>query len=93
MHTYIYIHIKFSASHFDFGPSIVNMGVWPSNLPIDSLPLQLLAMSPDLISDLSKQPCCNLSTSVAGRPTIRNKSLFGMIFVLRNTQEYVKFDE
>jgi len=30
-------------------------GVWPCKLPIDSLPLQRLAMSPDLMTDLSKQ--------------------------------------
>jgi len=41
-------------------------GVWPSKTPIDSLPLQLLAMSPDLISDLSKQPHRNFPTSVVG---------------------------
>ena len=29
-------------------------GVWPCKLPIDSLLLQLLAMSPDLIKALSK---------------------------------------
>ena len=30
-------------------------GVWPCKLPTDSLPLQL-AKSPELMSDLSKQP-------------------------------------
>jgi len=30
--------------------------VWPCKLPIDSLPLQILAMSPDLMEDLRKQP-------------------------------------
>jgi len=29
-------------------------GVWPCKLPLDSLPLQLLAKSPDLMSDLRK---------------------------------------
>jgi len=41
-------------------------GVWPCILPIDSLSLQLLAMSADLMSDLSKQPRQNFPTSVAG---------------------------
>jgi len=47
-------------------------GVWPCKLPIDSLPLQLLAMStesvimPDLMEDLSKQPCRNFPSTVAG---------------------------
>jgi len=31
-------------------------GVWPCKLPIDSLPIQLLAMSPDLMKALRKQP-------------------------------------
>ena len=31
-------------------------GVWPCKLPIDSLALQLLAMSPDLMKALCKQP-------------------------------------
>jgi len=31
-------------------------GVWPCKLPIDSLPLQLLTMSPDLMEALRKQP-------------------------------------
>jgi len=31
-------------------------GVWPGKLPIDSLPLQQLALSPALMSCLSKQP-------------------------------------
>ena len=31
-------------------------GVWPCKLPIDSLPLQILAISPDLMEALRKQP-------------------------------------
>jgi len=31
-------------------------GVWHCKLPIDSLPLQILAMSPDLMEDFRKQP-------------------------------------
>jgi len=31
-------------------------GVWPCKLSINSLPLQLLAMSPDLMETLRKQP-------------------------------------
>jgi len=31
-------------------------GVWPCKLPIDSLSLQLLAMLPDLMKALRKQP-------------------------------------
>jgi len=31
-------------------------GVWTCKLPIDSLPLQILAMSPDLMEALRKQP-------------------------------------
>jgi len=53
-------------------------GVWPCKLPIVSLPLQLLAMLPDLMSDLSKHPRPKISTSVAGWPAIRNKSLLGV---------------
>jgi len=41
-------------------------GVWPCKLPIDSLPLQLLAKSPELMSDLSKQPRRNWPSTVAG---------------------------
>jgi hypothetical protein len=41
-------------------------GVWPCKLPIDSLPLQVLVMSPDLMSDMSKQSRQNFPTSVTG---------------------------
>jgi len=41
-------------------------GVWPCKLPIDSLPLQLLAKSPKLMSDLSNQPRRNFPSAVAG---------------------------
>jgi len=41
-------------------------GVWPCKLPIDSLPLQLLAKSPKLMSDLSKQSHRNFPNAVAG---------------------------
>jgi len=34
-------------------------GVWPCKLPIDGLPLQLLAISPDLMEALRKQPRWN----------------------------------
>ena len=40
--------------------------VWPCNLPIDSLPLQLVAKSPKLMSDLSKQSRRNFPNAVAG---------------------------
>ena len=40
--------------------------VWPCKLPIDSLPLQLLAKSPKLMSDLSKQSRRNFPNAVAG---------------------------
>ena len=40
-------------------------GVWPCKLPIHSLPLQLLAMLQDLMSDLSIQPCRNFPTLTA----------------------------
>ena len=43
-------------------------GVWPCKLLIDSLPLQILAMSPDLMEALSKQPRRNFpSTDVGSR--------------------------
>jgi len=50
------------------GPSwqINIQGVWSCKLPIDTLPPQLLAMSPDLMSALSKPPRQYFSTSVAG---------------------------
>jgi len=38
------------------GTQYNTQGVWPCKLPIDSLPLQILAMSPDLMGDLRKQP-------------------------------------
>jgi len=38
------------------GTQCNTQGVWPCQLPIDSLPLQILAMSPHLIEDLNKQP-------------------------------------
>jgi len=41
-------------------------GVWPCRLPIDSLPLQPLSKSPELMSDLSKQPRRNFPSTVAG---------------------------
>jgi len=37
------------------GTQCNTQGVWPCKLPIDSLPLQILAMSPDLMEDLRKQ--------------------------------------
>jgi len=37
------------------GTQCNTQGVWPFKLPIDSLPLQILAMSPDLMKDLRKQ--------------------------------------
>ena len=41
-------------------------GVRPCKLPIHSLPLQLLAKSPKLMSDLSKQSRRNFPNAVAG---------------------------
>jgi len=41
-------------------------GVWPCKLPIDSLPLHLLAKSPELTLDLSKQTRRNFSNTVQG---------------------------
>jgi hypothetical protein len=41
-------------------------GVWPCKLPIDSLPPQLLAKSPKLMSDLCKQSRRNFPNAVAG---------------------------
>jgi len=38
------------------GTQCNTQGVWPCKLLIDSLPLQILAMSPDLMEDLRKQP-------------------------------------
>ena len=43
-------------------------GVWPCKLLIESRPLQLLAKSPELMSDLSKQLRQNFPSTVAGRP-------------------------
>ena len=49
------------------GTQCNTQGVWPCKLPIDSLPLQLLAMSPDLMIALHKQPRRNFpQTVVAG---------------------------
>ena len=39
-------------------------GVWPCKLPIDSLPLQILAISPDLMEALRKQPRRNFPWTV-----------------------------
>jgi len=41
-------------------------GVCPCKMPIDSLPLQLLAKLPELMSGLSKQPRRNFPSTVAG---------------------------
>jgi len=41
-------------------------GVWPCKLPIDSLPPQLLAKSPKLMSDLCKQSRQKFPNAVAG---------------------------
>ena len=41
-------------------------GVWPCKLPVNSHPLQLLAKSPELTSDLSKQLRRNFPNTVAG---------------------------
>jgi len=38
------------------GTQCNTQGVWPCKLLIDSLPLRILAMSPDLMEDLRKQP-------------------------------------
>jgi len=38
------------------GTQCNTQGVWPCKLPIDSRPLQILAMSPDLMEALRKQP-------------------------------------
>ena len=38
------------------GTQCNTQGVWSCKLQIDSLPLQLLAMSPDLMETLRKQP-------------------------------------
>jgi len=42
------------------GTQYNTQGVWPSKLPIDSLPLKILAMSPDLMEVLHKQPRRNI---------------------------------
>ena len=41
-------------------------GVWPCKLPVNSLPLQLIAKSPELMSVLSKLPRRNIPSTVAG---------------------------
>ena len=41
-------------------------GVWPCKVPIDSLPPQLLAKLPQLMSDLRKQSRQNFLNAVAG---------------------------
>ena len=41
-------------------------GVWPCKLPIDRLPLHLLANSPELMFDLSKQSRRNFPSTVTG---------------------------
>ena len=38
------------------GTQCNTQGVWPCKLLIDSLPLQLFSMSPDLMKALRKQP-------------------------------------
>jgi len=38
------------------GTQCNTQGVWPCKLPIESLPLKILAMSPDLMEALNKQP-------------------------------------
>ena len=47
------------------GAQSYTQGVWPSKSPIDSLPLKLLAKSPELMSELSKQPRRNFPSTVA----------------------------
>jgi len=77
------------------GTQCNTQGVWPCKLPIDSLPLQLVAMSPDLMVDLSKQTRQNFPTTVVGWPTIRNKSLlsFMEIYIYIYIYIYNKFDK
>jgi len=48
------------------GTQLNTQSAWPCKLPIDSLPLQLLAKSPTLMSDLSKQSRRNFPNAVAG---------------------------
>jgi len=48
------------------GTQLNTQGVWPCKVPIDSLPLQLLAKSSKLMSDLSKQSRHNFLIAVAG---------------------------
>ena len=56
------------------GTQCNTQGVWPCKLPIESLPLKILAMSPDLMEALNKQPRRILSwTDVARRPTTRRR--------------------
>jgi len=38
------------------GTQCNTQGVWPCKLPIDSLPVHLLAISPDLMKALREQP-------------------------------------
>jgi len=65
-------------------------GVWPCKLPMDSLQLQLLAMSPDLMSDLNKQTRQNFPSSVRDEKqvTVRCDEK-----KMRNTQKFNKFDK
>jgi len=46
------------------GTQCNTQGVWVCELPIDILPLQLLALSPDLMKALRKQPRRNFSSTV-----------------------------
>jgi len=46
------------------GTQCNTQGMWPCKLPIDSLPLQLFAMSPDLMKALRKQPRRNFPKTV-----------------------------
>jgi len=75
------------------GTQCNTQGVGPCKLPIDSLPLQLVAMSPDLMVDLSKQTRQNFPTTVVGWPTIRNKSLLSFMEIYIYIYTYKKFDK
>jgi len=63
------------------GPNLKTQGVWPCKLPIDSLPLQILAKSPKLMSDLSKQSRRNFPNAVAG---FTNRGIVAFNFSPRN---------
>ena len=67
-------------------------GVWPCKLPIDSLSLQLLAMSPDLMEALRKQSRRKNFINTCNQETHVKKSSLMRVMGKKIAHDYDKFE-